>query len=258
MIIPSSFHQPEERPVPNPQSLLIRLMGDYVDDLLLATLVNMGFDHHQAKKALAVTGNVSADDAIGKSQRNLKLDSIQKPSLLFFSHFGHLPPPPKELILSGALELEDQTNTKVSPLKQAHDAIGNTSSINSNSPAAQKPSSAPEKKRKNNLCEEEEEEYEEEEEEDEEEEEEEEEYDMMDGDSEGDDFYNDDLEFTGDTFHSFVPSTLRSILINIAFGTAEGASLGIPDKEANAIKCYDEKQIGKLQISYLATIVVMM
>ncbi len=39
------------------------------------------------------------------------------------------------------------------------------------------------------------------------------------------------------------------------FGTAEGASLGIPDKEANAIKCFDEKQIGKLQISHLATIV---
>ena len=41
-------------------------MGDvYVDDMMLATLISMGFDESISRQALAVSGNSSVDTALG-------------------------------------------------------------------------------------------------------------------------------------------------------------------------------------------------
>ena len=41
-------------------------MGDvYVDDMMLATLISMGFDEPISRQALAVSGNSSVDTALG-------------------------------------------------------------------------------------------------------------------------------------------------------------------------------------------------
>lgn len=71
-------------------------MGDvYVDDMMLATLISMGFDEPISRQALAASGNSSVDTAIGTDPSLVKLISLQAD----FGSSSH----PSELILSGSL-----------------------------------------------------------------------------------------------------------------------------------------------------------
>jgi hypothetical protein len=46
-------------------------MGDYVDDMMLATLISMGFEEPIARQALVVSGNSSVDTALGATSPSL-------------------------------------------------------------------------------------------------------------------------------------------------------------------------------------------
>jgi hypothetical protein len=72
-------------------------MGDvYVDDMMLATLISMGFDESISRQALAVSGNSSVDTALGTPPSETHL------FLLILAHL-HMFCTPSELILSGSL-----------------------------------------------------------------------------------------------------------------------------------------------------------